>query len=190
MLGQAGLSAQEIAEDADMLVSVFKVMQFEQYVQPALKRTSAMTCWLTNIACALTSNPGTRPSDRPSPAVAPFSSAWRPSAEASPLPPSLLFLLRPRPVRLFSPSVPLAHMDNLHAKSLHITQVRPRLAALLQRSRARLECSLRAHPTVSQDRRPLSHHARIPSPNASSARLSIRPSPVRRPYPSACLQRP
>ncbi|ELR24565.1 protein kinase domain containing protein [Acanthamoeba castellanii str. Neff] len=30
MLGQAGLSAQEIAEDADMLVSVFKVMQFEQ----------------------------------------------------------------------------------------------------------------------------------------------------------------
>jgi hypothetical protein len=34
MLGQAGLSAQEIAEDADMLVSVFKVMQFEQYARP------------------------------------------------------------------------------------------------------------------------------------------------------------
>jgi hypothetical protein len=34
MLGQAGLSAQEIAEDADMLVSVFKVMQFEQYAHP------------------------------------------------------------------------------------------------------------------------------------------------------------
>jgi len=31
MLGQAGLSAQEIADDADTLVHVFKVMQFEQY---------------------------------------------------------------------------------------------------------------------------------------------------------------